>query len=713
MALKRFLSWLASFRLRILFRSAFLMLFFVVMVLVLAVLQGEKQRAWSNYQNVLAKTQEHIVARLRHPSGQLALMNPERRVNDTGAIHPVLLPFSAIDFDDRNKAWNAVEMADCLVRYPRHGSLCVGIGNNPWIGGFIYVAGTFASGTLVAHEIGDRYLDGAHRMLVSVRLRGTRYRWIAPFEALPSKRGVPVEGVNGRFTGYVELEERDYDGRFPEKDFRGWLWQQSRCIDERQESRQDGGQDCERKSFFSLRLPVGELIADLLRNRHAPWPPPDLNNIDVEIYLLPPGEDKSRQDALFDSASNASVSPFSLNDLGGLLQVGESLRIRRGDGEEILIRGREGLEEQVSPLLTGLIRRLPVVAPDERQETASPTIIELEDFVTTPLGDYRIVLHGDAGRVVNKILSATATRLAWFVGAIMAVIVLVWLVIEIGMIRRIARLTHRARQFSPRREGSEFMSFDFSDLESSDELGILAERLDWLLARVREDAGRERIRAAQEKEQWHAVGHEIMSPLQSLLALHGNPEDPDYRYLARMQQAIRVLYGSATPSEAFQSSSVALGTLNLDDFFADIAGNAFHIGVVDVRYVPRGIPVLARADEYALEDVIGHLLRNADRHRVSGTPITLSLGPEDEAEPGSVSMKVHNVGPPIAPEWLDKIFEYGFSGSTGQGDEGRRGQGLFVAKTYMAKMGGTIRVVNEAEGVSFYLSLKRSDARGV
>jgi signal transduction histidine kinase len=705
--MKRFLRWLASFRLRILFRSAFLVLIFAVMALAVAVLQGEKQRAWRNYQSVLAKTKEQIVTRLRHPSGQLALMNPERRANDTGVIHPVLLPFSAIDFDDRNKAWNAVEMADCLVRYPRLGSLCVGIGNNPWVGGFIYVAGTFGSGPLAAHEIGDRYLDGAHRMLVSVRLRGVHYRWIAPFEALPSRRGTPVEGVIGRFTGYVELDGRDYDKHLPVKEFRGWLWQESRCAD----ARQDKGQDCERRSFFSLRLPVEELIADLLRNRRTPWPPPDLNEIDTEIYLLPPGEDKSRKDALFDSASKDRVLPFSLNDLGGLLQVGESLRIQRGNEEEILIRGREGLEEQVSPLLTGLIRRLPVVTPDEEPEVVPLALIELEDSVATPLGDYRVVLHGDAGRVVNKTLSVTAMRLAWFVGAIMVVVALVWLVIEIGMIRRIARMTRRARQFSPWREESEFMAFDFSDLEGSDELGILAGRLDWLLARVREDASRERIRAAQEKEQWHAVGHEIMSPLQSLLALHGNSEDPDYRYLARMQQAIRVLYGNATPSEAFQSSSMALETLDLDGFFTDIAGNAFHIGVDNVHYVPRGVPVPVRADEYALEDVIGHLLKNADRHRAPGTPITLVLDLENGVESGSVSMRVHNMGSAIAPEWLDKIFEYGFSGTADRCGEGRRGQGLFVAKTYMAKMGGTIRVENEADGVSFYLSLKRANER--
>ena len=699
----RLLRGLASFRLRILFRSAFLLLILAVMALAVAVLQGEKQRAWRNYQSALAKTKEQIVTRLRHPSGQLALLNPARgMVDGAGRLHPVLLPFSSIDFDDQAKAWNAVEMADCLIRYPRNGSLCVGVGNNPWIGGFLYAAGTFESGPLVPHEIGDRFLDGAHRMRVSVYMRGAHYRWLAPFEILPPRRNASFEGVRGRLTGYEELDGRDYHKRMPAREFRGWLWQESRCLDARQ-----SGDNCERKSFFSLRLPVEELIADLLRDRRAPWPPPDLNDIAVEIALFPPSAGEGREAALFDSAAPGAIAPFSLGDLGELLQAGETLRIRRehGEGDEALIRGKGGLEEQMSPLLTGLIRRLPV---GDRDATAP---IELEDTVATPSGNYRVILRGEARLVVNQTLSAAATRLSWFVGAVMAAIALAWLVIEIGMIRRIALLTRRARQFSPWREEPGFSAFDFADLEGSDELGILADRLDRLLARVKEDADRERIRVAQEKEQWHAVGHEIMSPLQSLLALHGSPGDPGHRYLARMQQAIRVLYGGASPSEAFQSSTLALETLDLDDFLANIAANAPHIGVAGVRYAPRGVPVPVRADEYSLEDVIGHLLKNAERHRAPGSPIVIALGAGDKSEPGEVAVKVHNTGAPIAPEWLDKIFEYGFSGAPDSGGEGRRGQGLFVAKTYMAKMGGTIRAVNEDGGVSFYLRLKRAEKK--
>jgi len=544
-------------------------------------------------------------------------------------------------------------------------------------------------------------------MLVRVFVRGRWYRWIAPFEVLPPKRNAEFEGVRGRFTGYVELEGRDYEGRMPVTEFRGWVWQESRCLDARQDA-----SDCRRKSFFSLRLPVEELIADLLRDRSGVWPPADLNDIKVDIVLLPPGEQASRADALFDSAAPEAIPLFSLEDLAEYLQAGETLRVGREDGAgaETTVRGQNGADELrasnalLPRLLAGVIRRLPSGADEDADAS-----IDQEDRVVTPAGNYRVVLHGDPGRVINRALGVTASRLSWFVGAVMIVIVLAWLVIEIGVIRRIAHLTQRARQFPSWREESEFVGFDFRDLEGSDELGILAGRLDQLLARVKEDADRERIRVAQEKEQWHAVGHEIMSPLQSLLALHGDAADPSHRYIARMQQAIRVLYGSASPSEAFQSSTVAVETLDLDDFLANIAANAPHIGVDDVRYAARGAPVPVRADEYSLEDVIGHLLKNAERHRVAGTPIELALDAGDKSEPGWVAVKVHNTGPTIAPEWLEKIFEYGFSGSGERSTDANRGQGLFVAKTYMAKMGGTIEAVNEGDGVSFYLRLKRAE----
>ena len=70
-------------------------------------------------------------------------------------------------------------------------------------------------------------------------------------------------------------------------------------------------------------------------------------------------------------------------------------------------------------------------------------------------------------------------------------------------------------------------------------------------------------------------------------------------------------------------------------------------------------------------------------------------------------VSIHNRGPQIPAEMIDKIFEYGVSDQADAGAAGNRGQGLFVAKTYMAKMGGTIAVRNVADGVVFDLTLQR------
>jgi signal transduction histidine kinase len=290
-------------------------------------------------------------------------------------------------------------------------------------------------------------------------------------------------------------------------------------------------------------------------------------------------------------------------------------------------------------------------------------------------------------------------------------VLVTWLAIEMRIIRRVTLLTQRAAAVSTgvrRADGSagELAALDLSDLRGSDELGVLAQGLKDLLQRVNEDVRREQIRTQQEQDMWHAVGHEIMSPLQSLMVLHGKAGDPAERYITRMQQAVRVLYGQASPSEAFETTALSLQALDLDSFLGHVAGNAGHIGIEAVEYAAAGTPVMVRADEYALEDVLTHLLRNAARHRRPGTPIRLALG----TDAGAVQITVHNEGPAIEPELMGRIFEYGVSGQAAPAGEGQRGQGLFVARTYMAKMGGTISAANVEGGVAFTLVLPRAAA---
>lgn len=690
------LAWLASFRLRLLFRSAFFMLALATLVMTIYVLQEEKQRSYDNYQLGFTKTKEQIAAQLRHPSGQLALLNPSDGAAPTTPLHPVLLPFSAIDFDDQSKVRNAVEMTGCLVRYPHHGSLCVAIGSNPWAGGFIYAAGTFASTALVPHTIGDKFLDSAHRLRVEVKLRGQAYRWVAPFEPLANPGNPQREGTRGRFTGYVEMGSRDYTNARTVRDFRGWVWQGPNCIEKHTSGDTTPTEDCEKESFFSLRLPVDVLRDALFQKSTLVWPPNDLNDMQVRVEVLPPGA----APALFDSNADGAVQPFSLGDLRAVLLPGETLLIRKkgqANGADLVrLSGSEEAAAESSPLLTRLIRRLPVDSYD------AP--IELTQDVATPLGNYSIHLKGDA-RSVNKSLSAVATRLSWLVGAMLLAIGLAWLVIEVGIIRRIARLTRRASELSKTVKTTAGLAhFDLADLRGNDELGILANCLNDLLRRVKEDIEREQIRTEQEKDMWHAVGHEIMSPLQSLMVLHNTENDPSLRYIHRMQQAVRILYGSASPGEAFQSSTLAVQTVEINSFLHNVAANSASVGLSEVHYTGGDEAVLVRAEEYALEDVVTHVLRNAERYRVPGSAITLTLHSTET----DASVTIHNTGPHIPGELIDQIFEYGVSDPAEPESHGNRGQGLFVARTYMAKMGGTIAARNDGDGVSLVLGLQRA-----
>lgn len=688
------------FRLRVFFRGIFLLLALATIGLALAVLQDEKERSYRNYQDGFKKNQAQIAAKLRHPTGQLVLLNPNAYTGDVTPLRPVVLPFSALDFDDKSKAQQAVEMAGCLVQYPDAASMCVAVGNNPFAGGFIYAVGSFNSGTLVPHISGELDLTLSHRARITVEMRGQSFKWMAPFELAEERASIANLGnVRGRLVGFVD------DGPItpatrPVRDFRGWLWQDGRCV----EGAQTQDNACMKRAFVSVRLPI-ELFSQAIYQK-APneivWPPADLDQIKVHVELLTPGSAMP----LFDSNAAGATPPFSWSEITPLLLPGEELRIRKVSNVKpttdiISLSGAESTE-QSSPLMGQLIRRLDVEGYD------AP--ITNTEVISTPLGRYEMILTGDI-RTVNKTLTAVATRVSWFVGGMLLAIFITWLAIELSIIRRITELTRRAATVSKGIKSTvnndKLAAIDLSDLRSGDELGVLAGGLQDLLQRVNEDVRREHIRVAQEKDTWHAVGHEIMSPLQSLMVLHGKADDPAHRYISRMQQAVRVLYGSASPSEAFETTALNVQTLDVNEFLSHIASNSEAAGIHNVVFEPTMQPVMVRADEYSLEDVVSHILRNAERYRLPETPIviTLAVRAAEGATPEAI-VRIANQGPQIAEDMLSKIFEYGVSDQQDAGALGNRGQGLFVAKTYMAKMGGMISARNIDQGVTFELSLQ-------
>ena len=743
---------LAAFRRRAVVHLAFLLLALATVGLVLTVLIDQKQRAYQRYAQGFRQSLAEIVLQLRHPSGQLALLNPTMGAGDRDGQAPVLLPFSAIDFDDQNKAQRAVEMAGCGLRWPDGASLCAAVGANAYAGGFLYLVGSLESGPLAGREHGALDLSGVHRARVTLKLRGGTQTWIAPFEGAAAADGTQ----RGRLTGFLGAGPQLPGKARPVREFRGWLWREGPCAEG------SSGPDCARRTFYSIRLPVEAfqeaLFDDAGRRARPVWPPADLDRMRVRVELLGPSEpiepggsadpaaapamasaaasaaasamtSAAASDAtsvvpsatpaplpvLFDSAKPGASLALSLDRIGASLQPGETLRIERLGKQVTTIAERRGpeLSERALPWLIHVMRRLPVqgdiLGVGADTDAAEVRWLTASDEVATPSGRYRLDLRGDL-RSLDRQLALEARPLAWLAAAMLAAVALAWLMVELGLIRGIAVLTRRAAAVSynmqDARAEQRIGELDVADLRGRDELGILAGSLADALTRVKDGLRREQLRAEREREMWHAVGHEIMSPLQSLMVLHGAADDPSHRYVQRMQQAVKVLYGSAPPSEALASADLHTEVLDLAAFCREVAANAHYAGIDHVSFetaLPEPQPVHAEA--YALEDAVTHVLRNADRYRPGGTPIAVTL---QAGEPGFVLLRIRNQGPQIDAAMLDRIFEYGVSDTAPQVNGERRGQGLFVAKTYLAKMDGSIRAFNVPEGVVFEMSLRRA-----
>jgi signal transduction histidine kinase len=410
------------------------------------------------------------------------------------------------------------------------------------------------------------------------------------------------------------------------------------------------------------------------------WPPPALAQLRVQLQVLGPGGQ-----LLFDSLRGDAQPAARLQAVTEALQPGERLLIERDGQTPLRLSAAPHAVEAAIPWVTRLVRRLPEARLEGPLQASAQA------------GPWRLELQGDLAQV-DRELAVAATRYSTTLLLAAAGIALAWLLVELGLLRRMAQLTHRAHALTRQLQAApdELPPLDVADLKGGDELGILAGTLDELLSRVREQWRGEQLRAAQAREQWQAVGHEIISPLQALLALHAGDADPSRRYLQRMQAALHLLYGQASVGEAMDQAHAQRERLELAAFLREIAANAPYAGFDQVVADGCEQECWVLADALKLEDALTHLLSNAQRYRLPGTPIRLQLDATHS------TVRVHNQGPAIPAALLPTLFELGTGSAEGPM---QRGQGLFVARSYLAKMGGRIEASNEDGGVAFRLHL--------
>jgi two-component system sensor histidine kinase AtoS len=203
-----------------------------------------------------------------------------------------------------------------------------------------------------------------------------------------------------------------------------------------------------------------------------------------------------------------------------------------------------------------------------------------------------------------------------------------------------------------------------------------------------------------------------------------SPEDPNHAYLQEIRSEIDLLESTLRDFLAFarpmQLSRAAVDVKALTLETLDGFRQAIEDGKVKLRTDLPEEEVMIQADQHALKQALGNLIRNAlEAMSPDGGELVVRMHPEklesSVAAGGQarlLELSVEDTGLGIAPEDLDRIFTPFFTRK-----EGGTGLGLALVQKTVFAMGGRVGVENrEGGGACFTVHLplheRRRSARG-
>ena len=275
------------------------------------------------------------------------------------------------------------------------------------------------------------------------------------------------------------------------------------------------------------------------------------------------------------------------------------------------------------------------------------------------------------------------------------------------LLRPVFRLTREARIFAAQGtdlERAPFRTYRF-------EIGVLAQTINDLIERLRtqiakENAERqfrlatEAARFENERKNWlenlAILGHEIRSPLQSLINKHG-PDSDSRPFIDRILVALPNLQLGLTPDQAVDSRDMTLEETDMDALLQEIAENVGTI-IENVEFDMQATNVICRVDPDLLAVALDNIIQNANRLRYPNTSIIIGLRTEHQ----HATITVTNYGPCIEPSVKESLFKYGVTTARPEKGYGK-GIGLWQAQRNIHRMQGSINAADliDESGVCF------------
>ncbi|EDQ03323.1 periplasmic sensor signal transduction histidine kinase [Sulfitobacter indolifex HEL-45] len=290
------------------------------------------------------------------------------------------------------------------------------------------------------------------------------------------------------------------------------------------------------------------------------------------------------------------------------------------------------------------------------------------------------------------------------------------------------------------RVGKGELSARIGRVPARDEIGAVAQHLDWLLEQVQErdrqlrswnDALNQRVdqrtaelREANEKleqtfrqlvmseklasigEITAGVAHEINNPvavimgnvdvIRQTLGENAEPVATELALIDRQVSRIEVIVGKllkfAAPSEFSDCEhNIALRPLVQDCLV--LVDHLISRGGVEVHCTFEEVPPV-RADSGEVQQVVVNLVVNAVQAMQGAGRLDLHLAEAERDGVAGVALSVSDSGPGVPDDLLGSLFDPFFTTKPGEGT----GLGLSISQTLIQRAGGIITVRNRAEG---------------
>ncbi|MCH4203692.1 MAG: HAMP domain-containing histidine kinase [Bifidobacterium tibiigranuli] len=213
------------------------------------------------------------------------------------------------------------------------------------------------------------------------------------------------------------------------------------------------------------------------------------------------------------------------------------------------------------------------------------------------------------------------------------------------------------------------------------------------------------------------VSHELRTPVSALQAMLENLADGVTEATPANLEAILNQTHRLSDLIAFlldlSRMEAGAASLQIEQFdFAEFIdetvepleiADAGHAHDIEVRIAP---DIMIEGDQDRLQQLFTNIISNALKHSADDTTVLIEAHENDEL--GTVVTNVVNFGSQIPYEARSDIFRRFVKGKTGPGTEsGGTGLGLSIARWAAQLHGGTVKVVDDARGANFEITLPK------